>query len=72
MGLTALKHAFPDDTKTDRQIAVGFDVAGTNWKVSVADNGIGAPVGVFAQAKSGRGTSIINALASSSKPGSRC
>jgi two-component sensor histidine kinase len=61
--LNALKHAFPDDAKTDRQIAVGFDVAGTNWKVSVADNGIGAPVGVFAQAKSGLGTSIINALA---------
>jgi len=53
---------FPDN-KIDRQIAVGFDVAGTNWKLSVTDNGIGAPVGVFAQAKSGLGTSIINALA---------
>jgi two-component sensor histidine kinase len=61
--LNALKHAFPHNTKTDRQIAVRFDVAGTNWKLSVADNGIGAPVGVFAQAKSGLGTSIINALA---------
>jgi two-component sensor histidine kinase len=60
--LNALKHAFPDD-KIDRQIAIGFDVAGTNWKLSVTDNGIGAPVGVFAQAKSGLGTSIINALA---------
>ncbi len=60
--LNALKHAFTDD-RTDRQIAVGFAVAGTNWKLSVADNGIGAPVGVFAQAKSGLGTSIINALA---------
>ena len=60
--LNALKHAFTDD-RTDRQIAVGFDVAGTNWKLSVADNGIGAPVGVFAQPKSGLGTSIINALA---------
>jgi two-component sensor histidine kinase len=30
--------------------------------VSVADNRIGAPVGVFAQAKSGMG-SIVNALA---------
>jgi two-component sensor histidine kinase len=29
----------------------------------VADNGVGAPVGVFAQAKSGLGTSIVNALA---------
>jgi two-component sensor histidine kinase len=42
---------------------VGFAAAGTNWKLSVADNGIGAPVGVFAQAKSGLGTSIVNALA---------
>jgi two-component sensor histidine kinase len=61
--LNALKHAFPDDKRADRQIAVGFDVAGTNWRLSVADNGIGAPVGVFAQAKSGLGTSIVNALA---------
>jgi two-component sensor histidine kinase len=60
--LNALKHAFTDD-RTDRQIAVGFAAAGTNWKISVADNGVGAPVGVFAQAKSGLGTSIVNALA---------
>jgi two-component sensor histidine kinase len=60
--LNALKHAFTDH-RTDRQIAVGFAIAGTNWKLSVADNGIGAPVGVFAQAKSGLGTSVVNALA---------
>lgn len=60
--LNALKHAFPNN-KTDRQIMVGFSVIGNNWKLSVADNGIGAPVGVFAQKKSGLGTSIINALA---------
>jgi chemotaxis protein methyltransferase CheR len=60
--LNALKHAFPHD-RADREIAVGFDVSGTNWKLSVADNGIGTPVGVFAQPKSGLGTSIINALA---------
>jgi two-component sensor histidine kinase len=60
--LNALKHAFTDD-RADREIAVGFAIAGTNWKLSVVDNGIGAPVGVFAQAKSGLGTSIINALA---------
>jgi two-component sensor histidine kinase len=60
--LNALKHAFTDD-RIDRQIYVGFAVAGTNWKLSVVDNGLGAPVGVFAQAKSGLGTSIINALA---------
>jgi len=61
--LNALKHAFPFNSMTDRQIAVRFEVAGSNWKLSVADNGIGAPVGVFAQAKSGLGTSIVNALA---------
>jgi two-component sensor histidine kinase len=61
--LNALKHAFPLNGMTDRQIAVRFEVAGSNWKLSVTDNGIGAPVGVFAQAKSGLGTSIVNALA---------
>ena len=60
--LNSLKHAFPDD-RNERRIEVRFDVAGTNWKLSVADNGVGAPVGVFAQAKSGLGTSIVNALA---------
>jgi two-component sensor histidine kinase len=61
--LNALKHAFPLNGMTDRQIAVRFKVAGSNWKLSVTDNGIGSPVGVFAQAKSGLGTSIVNALA---------
>jgi two-component sensor histidine kinase len=60
--LNALKHAFTDD-RIDREIAIGFAVAGTNWRLSVADNGIGAPIGVFAQPKSGLGTSIVNALA---------
>jgi two-component sensor histidine kinase/PAS domain-containing protein len=60
--LNALKHAFVAE-RIDRQIAVGFAVAGTNWKLSVVDNGVGAPIGVFAQAKTGLGTSIVNALA---------
>jgi two-component sensor histidine kinase len=34
-----------------------------NWKLSVADNGIGRPDGVFAQPKAGLGTSIVKALA---------
>jgi two-component sensor histidine kinase len=37
--LNALKHAFPDNGKSDCQIAVEFDVAGTIWKLSVGDNG---------------------------------
>ena len=59
--MNALKHAFPDD-KVEGQIVVAYDMAGTNWKLSVSDNGIGKPGGVFAQGKSGLGTSIVKAL----------
>jgi chemotaxis protein methyltransferase CheR len=60
--MNALKHAFPDE-KMKGRIDVAYDVDGTNWKLSVADNGVGKPDGVFAQAKTGLGTSIIKALA---------
>jgi two-component sensor histidine kinase len=60
--MNALKHAFPDQNIKGR-INVAYDVDGTNWKLSVADNGIGRPVGVFAQKKTGLGTSIVEALA---------
>jgi len=60
--MNALKHAFPND-KTDGRISVGYEVHGTNWKLSVADNGVGKPDGVFAQPKTGLGTGIVKALA---------
>jgi chemotaxis protein methyltransferase CheR len=60
--MNALKHAFPDE-KAGAQITVAFDTAGTDWKLSVSDNGIGRPDGVFAQGKTGLGTGIIKALA---------
>src|SRR6202020_933475 len=60
--MNALKHAFPDQNMKGR-INVAYDVDGTNWKLSVADNGIDKPDGVFAQPKTGLGTSIIKALA---------
>ena len=60
--MNALKHGFPDD-RTDGWITVGYDAAGTNWKLSVADNGIGRPDGIFAEVKTGLGTSIVKALA---------
>jgi len=59
--MNALKHAFPDQKKKGR-ISVAYDADGTNWKLSVADNGIGKPDGVFAQPKTGLGTGIIKAL----------
>lgn len=59
--MNSLKHAFPDE-KTEGQIIVAYETAGTNWKLSVSDNGAGRPDGVFAQAKSGLGTGIVKAL----------
>jgi two-component sensor histidine kinase len=60
--MNALKHAFRDD-KTKGQIIVAYDMIGTNWKLSISDNGIGKPDGGFAQGKSGLGTGIVKALA---------
>jgi chemotaxis protein methyltransferase CheR len=60
--MNALKHAFPD-AKVAGRVTVAFDTEGTNWKLSVADNGIGKPDGVFAQPKTGLGTGIVKALA---------
>jgi len=60
--MNALKHAFPDD-KAKGQIIVAYDMIGTNWKLSVADTGIGKPDSGFAQGKSGLGTGIVKALA---------
>jgi chemotaxis protein methyltransferase CheR len=59
--MNALKHAFPED-KAEGRITVAYDTAGTNWKLSVADNGVGKPDGVFAQPKTGLGTGIVKAL----------
>jgi chemotaxis protein methyltransferase CheR len=60
--INSLKHAFKARTK-DGQIAVSYEVSGTDWKLSVVDNGVGKPDGVFAQPKSGLGTGIVKALA---------
>ena len=59
--MNALKHAFPEATAKG-QITVAYDVVGKNWKLSVADDGIGKPDGAFAQGKSGLGTGIVRAL----------
>lgn len=59
--MNALKHAFPDE-KAAGTITVAYDIAGTNWKLTVSDNGIGKKRGEFANGKSGLGTGIIKAL----------
>jgi two-component sensor histidine kinase len=63
--LNSLKHAFPPDTRAG-QIVVAYEPAGTNWKLSISDNGIGVSgdgSGHSGQKKSGLGTSIVKALA---------
>jgi histidine kinase/DNA gyrase B/HSP90-like ATPase len=60
--INSLKYAFKGSGK-DGQIIVSYEIAGTDWKLSVADNGVGKPDGVFAQPKSGLGTGIVKALA---------
>jgi two-component sensor histidine kinase len=60
--MNALKHAFPEDTN-DGRVTVAYEVSGTNWKLSVGDNGSGKPHDVSAQPQTGLGTSIVKALA---------
>jgi chemotaxis protein methyltransferase CheR len=60
--MNALKYAFTGDT-IDCRISVAYEVHETNWKLSVVDNGVGRPDGVFAQPKTGLGTGIVKALA---------
>ena len=60
--MNSLKHAYPTaDAKG--QITINYEVDGTDWELSVADNGVGKQDGVFAQPKTGLGTGIVEALA---------
>jgi len=59
--INSLKYAFGENTK-DGAITVAYDVSGTDWKLSIADNGVGRPDGVT-QPKTGLGTGIVKALA---------
>jgi two-component sensor histidine kinase len=60
--LNALKHAFSQDKKGAR-IVVTYEVNGSAWKLSIADNGMGKSTEASGVAKPGLGTSIVNALA---------
>ena len=60
--MNSLKHAFPG-ADIQGQIVIKYEIDGTNWKLSVSDNGIGTGDGVFAQPKTGLGTGIVKALA---------
>ena len=60
--INALKYAFPDSSKP-AEVIVRYEVDGTNWKLSVSDNGIGRTDSEGTVAKAGLGTSLVKALA---------
>ena len=60
--INALKYAFPDRSKP-ATITIRYETSGTDWKLSVSDNGIGRPQNSVRPAKPGLGTSLIMALA---------
>ena len=60
--MNALKHAFPVE-KTDAAILVTYKVAGTDWKLTISDNGTGKPEPGTKEKKGGLGTSLVQSLA---------
>ena len=60
--INAVKHAFPATTNAGHVI-VDYEVDGTNWKLSVSDDGVGMPDHRAAEKKTGLGTSLMKALA---------
>jgi chemotaxis protein methyltransferase CheR len=60
--INALKYAFPA-VRTAAEVLVRYEVNGTDWKLSVSDNGIGRKDDDGAPKKGGLGTSLVNALA---------
>jgi chemotaxis protein methyltransferase CheR len=59
--INAVKHAFPANSNAGH-ITVGYEVDGTNWKLSVSDDGVGMPHHKPGE-KTGLGTSLLKALA---------
>ena len=60
--INALKYAFPDQTRAPT-VTIRYEVNGTDWKLSVSDNGVGRGDGGVAPIKGGLGTSLVKALA---------
>jgi PAS domain S-box-containing protein len=59
--INAVKHAFPGDRSG--KIGVRYDATGSEWRLSVSDDGIGRAGQDGQPASTGLGTSIVEALA---------
>lgn len=62
LAINALKHAFPAGTRGGR-VVVSYERAGTDWLLTVSDNGVGIATGAPADPLPGQGTDIVEALA---------
>src|SRR4029078_13458657 len=60
--MNALKHAFTVEKK-DAAIIVSYQIADTDWKMTISDNGGGKSAQSASQKKGGLGTSLVKALA---------
>jgi chemotaxis protein methyltransferase CheR len=60
--INALKYAFPGQP-AGATVTVRYEANGTDWKLSVCDNGVGRAEAAGTPAKGGLGTSLVNALA---------
>lgn len=60
--INALKHGFVGDA-AHGEILVNYGIAGTGWRLSVSDNGLGRPDAHLEKIKPGLGTGIVDALA---------
>lgn len=60
--INAIKYAFPTD-RAGAQVIVTYEIAGAEWKLSVADNGVGRQTDKTVLANGGLGTAVVKALA---------
>ena len=60
--INAIKYAFPR-RRPSAKVRVTFEMARSDWKLTVSDNGIGRPSGSDSKAAVGLGTVLVSALA---------
>lgn len=60
--INAIKYAFPID-KAGAQVIVTYGIEGGDWKLTVADNGVGRRTGQAVVTTGGLGTAVVKALA---------
>ncbi len=60
--INALKYAFPSGT-TGASVDVTYEIDGTDWKLAIADNGVGKSTQAGTDGDAGLGTTIVKSLA---------